>query len=411
MDAVDTMLVHLLDCAVWQKEPNPALSRDVDWEALFILAQAHKVDAMLLDTICMLPEESAPPHNVLAAWQENAMVTMVGQAMMTEQLHALLASLYEKNIRAIVLKGVALKPLYPVPDLRTMSDADLLVTAEQFKEARAICDAFGMTLVETEPGVDVLQSAEGLRVELHQQLFDKTAYGFLAKLDEATMFPQDIARMEPVYGGDAYVFPPMEHAIFMLCHMAKHMITTGFGLRQTLDFILFVKAHEHTMDWHRFFAQTETLSLSAFASAMLSLGHVYFSLPMGVYDRGEATDARVAEGLLLDLLDAGVFGNRTDERKRSAAVVYRSFDAKDVKKGRIRRALFPSATSLKAPYLYARDHKVLLPIAWVHRLCVYAIGVITGKVQKGEAASGLKIADERIMLLSALGFRDQDKQA
>lgn len=407
MDATDLFLVHLLDCALRGRTPDAALAEGVDWEALFRLAQAHKIDAMLLDAICMLPETHLPPQPVFAAWQENAMITMMGQAMLVERLHALLEAFDAAGVRAVVLKGVALKLLYPQPDLRTMSDADLLVKQSAFTAARAVMEAEGYALVEQEPGVDILRGPEGLRVELHAQLFDKTAYGFLSRLDEAKMFPIENTLRTPVYGGEAWVFPPLQHALFMLCHMAKHMITTGFGLRQTADFVLFAEANDASMDWPLFFGQARLLGLSSFASALLSVGMRYLSMEKGNFTRFMESDPLAAEWLLPDLLDAGVFGNRTEERRRSAAVVYRSFDEKDGDSGRIRRAIFPSATSLKAPYLYARRSRLLLPVAWIHRWANYIWSLLTGKTKRQEMAEGLKIADERLLLLDRLGLRDE----
>ena len=407
MNPTERMMVRLLDCAIRGRAPDATLADQVDWTAMFTLAQAHKIDAMLLDPFCLLPEGARPPANVLAAWQENAMMTVMSQMMLVEQLHALLAAFESAGVKAIVLKGVALKQLYPQPDLRTMSDADLLVEEAAFEAGNGVMASQGYTLDEREPGVNIYRGADGLRVELHARLFDKTAYGFLSRLDEDAVFPVSLAGREPVYGGEAWVFPPKEHALFMLCHMAKHMITTGFGLRQTVDFILFAGHNDRAMDWDAFWQAAGTLGLTRFAAALLALGGAYFSLPSGGWANGAPEVSReTAEGLLEDVLDAGVFGNRTEERRRSAAVVYRAYDAEDADTGRLRRAVFPSAATLKAPYLYARKHPVLLPVAWAHRLVRYALALLTGKARRGDAAAGMEIADGRLTLLGSLGLRD-----
>ncbi|MCL1964294.1 MAG: nucleotidyltransferase family protein [Firmicutes bacterium] len=407
MNPTERFLTHLLDCALRGRAPDGALAGQVDWPALFTLAQAHKVDAMLLDPICLLPDTLRPPANVLAAWQENAMLTVMGQVFIVEQLHALLGAFEAAGVKAVALKGVALKMLYPQPDLRTMSDADLLVAEASFEAANSVMISQGYALVEREPAVNVYQGPDGLRVELHSRLFDKTAYGFLSRLDEASLFPLSLAERVPVHGGEAWVFPPKEHALFMLCHMAKHMITTGFGLRQTLDFMLFAEANANLMDWPAFWQAAAGLGLAPFAAALLALGVTYFSLPAGPWANG-APDASpdAAQGLLEDLIDAGVFGNRTEERRRSAAVVYRAYDTDDADTGRVRRALFPSASSLKAPYLYARRHPALLPVAWLHRLARYGWELLTGKARRKDAAAGMQIADARLILLKQLGLRD-----
>lgn len=407
MSPNEEKLLYLLDCAANGRAADSARFADTDWQSLFMQAQEHKIDGLLLDTVCALEEAVRPAQEVLVPWQQSAMVTLMAQSFLVAQLHALLAAFEDAGVQAITLKGVALKMLYPNPDLRTMSDADLLVGPQKFGDGCAVMESQGYTLTEREPGVNVYVGPDGLRVELHERLFDRTAYGFLSRLDEEKQFPLSLARREAVYGGEAWVFPPLEHALFMLCHMAKHMITTGFGLRQAMDFALFVRAHDADMAWDAFWEEAQTLGLAPFASALLELSARHFSLPRGAWSRGARADAAAAEGLLDDLLDAGVFGHRTEERKRSAAVVYRSFEAENGDSGRVRRALFPSAATLKAPYLYARAHPWLLPVAWVHRWGRYVLSILRGRTSRTEAAESLRVADERLRLLSRLGLRDK----
>ena len=195
MNQTEKAMLHLLCRAVWQKPPDASVCEGVQWEEMFLLAQRHKIDALLFGSIFELKEHK-PPENVLMSWQDNTMLTMVGQAYIVEQLFLLLGALEEAGIRAVVLKGVAIKSLYPDPDLRTMSDADLLVSEKDFDAACAVFASFSYQAVGNELGVRTYQGPEGLRVELHQQLFDRTAYGFLARLDERALFPVESAAKE-----------------------------------------------------------------------------------------------------------------------------------------------------------------------------------------------------------------------
>lgn len=407
MNTTQKELLRLLDCALWERTPE-APEQPVDWAALVELAQEHKIDGMILDTACMLPAEAYPPQEVLVPWQERTMIVMVGQMGAVSQLHMLLEALEEKEIHAITIKGVALKALYPQPDLRTMSDADILVEENRFEEACQVLLEQGYVLDEEEPGVKVFQGPDGLRVELHFRLFDQTSYGFLSRLDEAALFPHACARKEEVYMGQAWVFPPAQHLLFMLCHIAKHVITTGFGLRQTMDFIVFSKRYDEVLDWEWFWKQARNLGLEGLARATLHVGEKYFSLGDGCWkkDAPQSSD-EATEGLLADVMDSGVFGSRTQERVHSAAVVYRAYETQDGDSGRILRALFPSAATLKAPYLYARDHHWLLPAAWIHRWINFALRFVTGKHKSSELKGGLEMADHRLKLLDDLGMRDE----
>ncbi len=403
MNPTETLLLTLLDCAIHEKQPPEGCAQGADWQALADLARSHHIEALLLDAALAVPGENAPTRELIDQWQAAAMNTMMSQGALAIQASMLTQTLDEAGVKAVMLKGMALKALYPQPDLRTMSDLDLLVAPAQQEEAHAAMEAVGYTVVEREPGVDVMRAPEGLRVELHSQLFDKTEEGFLSRLDEAALFPIESAVREEVYCGEAWVFPPQEHLAFLLLHMAKHLITTGFGLRQLADYSLFIEKRGSEIDFTALRAQMRALSLEGMMDALTDVCRRYLSLPDGPWSA--KVPRETTDELLGDILDAGVFGKSSKERTRSAAVVYRSFEAADGDKGRLRRALFPSARTLKAPYLYARRHPWLLPVAWAHRFFNYALARLTGRATREEGSEGMRIAGERLRLLGELGMR------
>lgn len=407
MNPTETLLLTLLDCAIHEKQPPEGCARGADWQSLADLARSHHIEALLLDAALAVPGENAPARELIDQWQAAAMNTMMSQGALAIQASMLTQTLDEAGVKAVMLKGMALKALYPQPDLRTMSDLDLLVAPAQQEAAHAAMEAVGYTVVEREPGVDVMRAPEGLRVELHSQLFDKTEEGFLSRLDENALFPIESAVREEVYCGEAWVFPPQEHLAFLLLHMAKHLITTGFGLRQLADYSLFIEKRGSEIDFTALRAQMKALSLEGMMDALTDVCRRYLSLPDGPWS--VKVPRETTDELLGDILDAGVFGKSSKERTRSAAVVYRSFEAADGDKGRLRRALFPSARTLKAPYLYARRHPWLLPVAWAHRFFNYALARLTGRATREEGSEGMRIADERLRLLGELGMRDGAK--
>ena len=407
MNASDVFLA-LLEAALHERSPEN-LPESIDWPEVYALARQHRVGGLLLDTVLAL--EAPPPDALLGPWQEHAMVTLLQQIQFVDLLHTVLAAFEQANRKVIVIKGVALKMLYPNPDMRTMSDADLLIAPEDFEEGRTLLESQGFARSEQDStdAVYVCDHPVGLRVELHQRLFDKKQQGFLAKLDEHALFAMDKAERMEVYGGEAWLYPPTEHALFMLLHMAKHMIVTGFGLRQVSDFLLFVERYDAHMDWTAFWRTCKALSLEQFTASLLTLCHLRLGLSEGQWQRTlpVSMDREAAELLLADLLEAGVFGKSSQERTRSAAVVYRSFDgeegAKDSKAGRLRRAVFVKPSELHPPYRYAKRHHIQLPLAWVHRMLRFLFQR-QGYAHQ-EAIEGMRIADERLALLDKLGMR------
>lgn len=405
MNPTDKLLLQLLDCALHEKSMPAGSAAGADWAALLEMAQSHHIESLLLDPALTLPEGEGPDGETSEKWQQMALGTMMSQGMLAIQASMLNETLAAAGVKAVMLKGMALKALYPQPDLRTMSDLDLLVAPAEQKAAHEAMASIGYQVIEREPGVDVMRGPEGLRVELHERLFDKTEEGFLARLNEDEMFPVTSAVREDVYCGEGWVFPPEKHLAFLLLHMAKHLITTGFGLRQLADLSLFVEKRGAEIDFAALRAQMKALGLEGMTDTLLAVCEKYLSLPHGPWSPAKA-DEEAADALLCDILAAGVFGKSSAERTRSAAVVYRSFETADGDKGRLRRALFPSARTLKAPYLYARNHPWLLPVAWGHRFINYGVMRLTGRASRTEASEGMRIADERLNLLGRLGMRN-----
>ncbi|MDR1262746.1 MAG: nucleotidyltransferase family protein [Oscillospiraceae bacterium] len=409
MNDTSRAFLALLEAAIHAHEPPP-MPDGLDWVALYRLAAEHRVDGMLLAPAL---QASQPPSGaLLTQWQQRAMAVTMRQFQIVDTLHTTLAVFEEANLRAVVLKGVVLKALYPEPDLRVMSDADLLVESGEFDRAKSLLTDQGYQEITEDSHEDtfVCVHPDGLRIELHNRLFDRKNRGFLARLDEGALFPVSKAVRAEAYGGECWTLPVGEHALFQLLHMAKHMITTGFGLRQACDFTLFIEANDSAIDWVWCRKQCETLDLLPFQRALLTLCRDHLGLSDGAWQSvmtggSPKSDEETANGLLADILDAGVFGKSTAERTRSAAVVYRSFDGaegeRDSRWRSLARAVFIRRDELHPPYLYAKEHGFLLPIAWAHRLFRYAF---IDRLKGAESGAGFSVARERMALLDRLGM-------
>ena len=395
-------LLGLVRAAIWER-PVPEGLTITDWPAVFRLACEHRIDALLLSVAL----ESCTDAEILRAWQERAMITMIRQTQITDELHTVLTRLEESRIRGVVLKGVVLKVLYPEPDMRVMSDADLLVSGESFDAARSALIEYGFALIEDDCHDDTFVCANeaGLRIELHRRLFDRKRQGFLALLDEDKMFPMSKAVCRSAHGGDVWTLPETEHALFLILHMAKHLIVTGFGLRQACDFALFCERHGGAIDWLRLRDECERLNLITFTRALMWICVERLDMPDGPGLSAFGCDAAAGEFLLADMMDAGVFGKSSDERTRSAAVVYRAFD-RDAERGsggrlaRLAAAIFIRRDELHPPFMYAKRYAWLLPVAWVHRLILFVFRRDTDA--RREASEGMRIAGERLALLKQL---------
>ena len=115
-----------------------------DWGGVLTLARAHHVEALVCDGLKKSPDLWAQvPEEVRDRLNRACMQAMYFDVQLDYIHRELQRRMCEANIRHIFLKGAVLKYSYPVPALRTMSDLDILVYADDFAALEAIAGEMG----------------------------------------------------------------------------------------------------------------------------------------------------------------------------------------------------------------------------------------------------------------------------
>ena len=195
-----------------------------------------------------------------------------------------------------------------------------------------------------------------------------------------------------------------DHILYLLLHFYKHFLAGGVGIRQLCDICLFVNRFGREIDWTRLWKVLEQLSLDCLAWNMLDLGVQYLGLdPQAVSQPPHIPEAD-SGALLLDMLDAGVFGASTMERKHSSHMTIQAASAQSRRAGTLWTALFPPARSLQGRFPYLRRWPWLLPAAW----CARGFGYLReGRDAGGRAATAARIGRQRLELLEQYGLLDR----
>ncbi len=162
----------------------------------------------------------------------------------------LVSILRDAGISCIVLKGLAAASLYPEPALRSLGDIDMLVDEASFFEARDLLIANGYTLENDNDFQANIKTAKhigfekyGMEVELHRRPFTCAQESVLEYLYQYSDMSLKRPYKEEI---DHYVFPvyrSLPNAIEYLMHMKSHITGGGLGLRQVLDWMLFVEKY------------------------------------------------------------------------------------------------------------------------------------------------------------------------
>lgn len=155
------------------------------------------------------------------------------------------------------------------------------------------------------------------------------------------------------------------------------------------------------IDWEYLLNETKKYNADVFAMNLLNIGVEYLDCSFEKYNINEKIlltykDKMDSEALLEDLLDAGIFGQSTDDRKHSATITLNSLrQAETGKKNTgILHSIFPGRREMEYKYHYLKKYPIALPIAWIQRIWTY----IFSQNRKSPTAS-IQIGKERIELL------------
>ena len=360
-----------------------------EWQTLFHIAGIHNVLPLFYEAVYGHP--SLADANLRQAVRQQVIL----QALRTGEFLELNDRLLSAGVEPLVVKGIVCRNLYPQPDHRPSSDEDVLIPAGQFELCHGVLTEFGMATEAEWDSYEVPYRKAGspLYIELHKSLFppESDAYGDMNRFFENA---GERAVALQIQGRTVYTMCPTDHLFYLLCHAFKHFLHSGFGLRQVCDIALFARAYEARIHWPRLLELCRAVRADRFTAAVFRIGqnHLFLGTVPGVFQDIPGEE----EPMLLDLLNAGIYGGATMSRRHSSNI---TLDAVTGEKGgrarSLRASLFPPAEKLEGRYPYLKEKPWLLPAAWVSRIGSY----LRESSGDNSAADALKIGNDRVELL------------
>lgn len=352
MDRESEYLFRLLGAYVRGEAPESAAGLEL--EKLKHLAQIHSVEGMF--------SYAAMKHGLFpaerGAFRAQCMAVIGGYAKRAAMAQMLFGEFSSRGIDHVLMKGYVLKDYYPVPELRTFGDIDVVIRRADREKCHELMQALGYQVkTDWEPVYSYTKPME--HYELHTELLETDISDALDCREYfADLWPHTVST-----GEHCFEFTPEFHFLYMLAHLAKHVRSSGAGARLYLDLAAFILHFGENADWAWVAGELEKTGLAAFANTALSFVERYFGVksplelkPVGA-DTLEALADLTAEG--------GIFGRFAVS---GGTVTLRSEAEGAGRVATIGRRLFPAAKTIESRYTYLQKRPWLLPVAWMHRV-------------------------------------------
>ena len=347
-------LLYLLSCAVNEVPPSAKRCKEMDLMAVYRLARSHFLTAaaaFALEQAVELPRE----------FDQAKKKAIRKLAFFEIERAGILREFEKEGIWYLPLKGILLGSCYPKSAMREMNDNDILCDSEKMTEVKAIMTRLGYTCkMENIYIHDSYEKPPTLEFEMHRMLFDKEEY------PQAYNYYKDIAERLSAKDGSGYCrrMTDEDLYVYLICHMYKHFVHAGTGLRSLLDIYVYNKTRGNGLRRDYIKRELKKLGLTRFEKETRSLAKKAF---------GGRTLSSANMKKLRVYSEAGVCGTRTRaENSRILRMI--GGDSPRAKSNYFIKRLFISDETLKNYYPTVYRHKVLYPFLLLYR---FAKSVVT----------------------------------
>lgn len=366
MDKINNALIELLAYSTGCQASTAIDLKKDEWQLLFNEAIAHQIHLLIFQEAYKYGSTVNP--ELFEMWKKITIIFSLSSENRLSIIRDVLSSLKEAEIPVLALKGLYFKYLYNYSSFRIMGDVDLLTKKESLADTVKVIESFGYKQRYDVHDLKhlVFYHEQYIGIELHFSLVTESRREAAANLNN------EIWKSAVYYqNNNLQLLIPSDfnHILYCCIHMTNHLGKGGFGLRQLSDFNLLMRKNISTIDMGLLMEQAYEYGIGKFLEALLYICHklFYLQIPDSVVNLFKNSEDYVDQLINL-IVESGVFGGKDNVAASNRSLAYSiEKNAMEVKRFSM-RYLFPPRGSLSSTYSYARDHAILLPAAWIHRL-------------------------------------------
>lgn len=354
LQAETEVVVAFLRAAI-EEQPFHIGERDVSWEKIEKLLDFHKIKEMAYYGALRAEDRERIPDELLERMKRASKLATMKETHQHFALEEIREAFEREEIRFVPLKGCVLKYMYPIPQMRTMSDLDILYKEEQLNAVRHCLSELGYELEEEQDVHDVYVRKPFMHIEMHKCLVNRPE-------KQKQYFDLIWERLRPAEGkAFEHEMTPEDYYLLMIAHMAKHFANGGTGLRSLADFHVMRRRQYGNADRTVVKKQLEKLELLDFEKALTELDESVFG--------GAPWKDGALEQSFEYMISSGIYGTvenfdrnyRSDKERAGNDYVTGRFDY-------IKSMIFLNRQGMEQLYPWLRGRGYLLVPAWIYRI-------------------------------------------
>lgn len=360
MDKNQTYMINILKASINDKKIEIDNKEDINWEVIFEEARNHKITSLIYSSIHNNTIKDINPI-LLNKIKHDVFLSNITQIKNYNKLIKIISDLKKQDIEVIVLKGIVLRQYYKRPELRTMSDYDILAKSKDYAHIKKYLLNNGFKYNNHNSEVhEGFISGENLIIEVHSKLINNNVIRNNIKEYEQSLWDNSIKiKIDKINTNTL----SMEDFVIHLCfHMETHAIAGGgFGLRQIYDLAIFLKKNYKDIRWEYLYKKMHKYNIIYFSELLFNVIHTIFDVEINeLFLRDYRITKQNINSFLEKIFSCGVYGRKKEN------IITKDMNKKLYKK--YISCMLPNRNYMSIIYPYVNKNILLLPIAWIHRI-------------------------------------------
>lgn len=248
----DIVFLELLRVSLWGSEPQ--IPNDFkDWGKVFTLAKTQSVLSLVANAVLNDPKLSGQLADGLKAkLKGHVMANMATHSMLNNSVVQVVLALDAAGISSVLLKGQALACNYPIPELRACGDIDIYVGSENYLRACDVLSAIATWKEEGRPEdnvkhYDIRIGQTPVEIHRYSDVNASKYYDMIYQAYSDEGLSQGGRTMN--FAGTVVNTPADDfNAFYIFNHLWHHFLTSGIGLRQFCDWMMFLHVRQDEID-------------------------------------------------------------------------------------------------------------------------------------------------------------------
>ncbi len=257
---------------------------------LLALAEAQRVEGIIAAAVKKLDESVSVPADVVERLLVDAATIRLRSSKLKSLSDKILHEYRSAGLHPLLMKGPAVAVFYPEPELRSSGDIDIYLPEGEFDSAVQLLRESGTSLKESPDG-SVQYRRDGILIDQHRKYFDLHI--------EAEQLPDPNT--------------PEACLLMLSCHILKHSMGPGIGIRQLCDIALAYRSL--AFDSARLKETYRRSGTQRWNRLLCAFLRDYLDTDAGLFPGDVSSSGPLAK----IVFSAGDFGYHSDSRRRAVA--------------------------------------------------------------------------------------------